>query len=312
MLTLDTSRYAGVVLAAGQGKRMGALGEQYPKALLPVGGDSIIGHQLQLFRRLGIVQVYIIIGHLGTRVIEEIGSGADYGLQIEYVEQGPPLGSAYALARMKKHLQTPFVVTLGDFYFEAPDAERLIDGLERHVSVITAKREPNPKLLTEACELLVAPDGRLKGIKEKPSTLSGNLKGCGFYAFQPSFLDSLARTPRTALRDEYELSLALDVHLSSGHEIFVEEIIQSDWNFTRPRDVLDCNMDWLERQKLNVFLAGDAQVNNDAVLERVVVGSGALIQLPGIRNAVVFSDTTLQSVTALDTVLVTPRGLFQV
>lgn len=312
MIETSTSRYVGVVLAAGQGKRMGALGEQYPKALLPVGGDSVIGHQLKLFRRLGIMQVYVVIGHLGARVIEEIGSGACYGLQVDYVEQGPPLGSAYALARVKKYLKTPFVVALGDYYFEAPEAERLIHGLDRHVSVITGRREPNAMLLMEACELQIADDGRLKGIHEKPSNLCGNLKGCGLYAFQPTFLDSLARTPRTALRDEYELSLAVDVHLSSGHEIYVEEIIQSNWNFTQPRDVLDCNMDWLDRQKLNVFLAGNAQINSDAVMERVVVGSGAVIQIPAIRNAVVFSGSNLQSGTALDGALVTPRGLFPI
>ncbi len=192
---LNTSRYIGVVLAAGQGKRMGALGEHYPKALLPVGDHSVIGHQLQLFRRLGIVDVYIVIGHLGTRLAKEIGSGASYGVKIEYVEQGPPLGSAYALARIKKHLRAPFVVTLGDFYFEAPEAERLIKGLERDASVITGKREPNPSLLMEACELSVDADGRLRGIKEKPSTPAGNLKGCGFYAFQTSFLDSLGADP---------------------------------------------------------------------------------------------------------------------
>lgn len=148
--------YQGVILAAGQGKRMGALGEEYPKALLPVGDKRIIGHQLRLFGRLGIRDIYVVVGHLGPSVAEVIGTGSHYGLDVHYVEQGPALGSAFALGRAIPHLRKAFLVTLGDYYFEAPEAEKLIRWLDRGVSAISAKREPNTTLLREACELRVS------------------------------------------------------------------------------------------------------------------------------------------------------------
>lgn len=305
--------YAAVTLAAGHGKRMGALGEQYPKALLPVGDEPLIGHQLRIFAKLGIQEVYVIIGHLGARLAEAVGTGAAYGVNIRYIEQGPALGSAFALARAIPYLQKPFLVTLGDYYFEAVEAEALIRCLDRGVSAISAKREPDPQLLREACELYVAADGRLERIVEKPCAPRGNLKGCGFYAFQPAFLDSLSRTPRTALRDEYELSVALEVHLSAGHRIYVEQIIGLDWNFTRARDVLDCNLYWLRRRHERVFVATGAEIDERASLEEVIVGSRAhLSGTMTLRKVVVFPEAEVAGASVLESALVTPRSLLRV
>jgi NDP-sugar pyrophosphorylase family protein len=162
------SDYAGVILAAGQGKRMGALGKEYPKTLLPVGDEPVIGHQLRMFNRLGVKEVYVVIGHLGTKVSEVVGTGSDYGVAIQYIEQGPPLGSAFALGRLKSVISRPFLVTLGDYYFEITDAERMIDRLENKVSAISAKYERDYNLLREGCELRVSSHSRLEGIVENP------------------------------------------------------------------------------------------------------------------------------------------------
>ncbi len=305
--------YQGVILAAGHGKRMGSLGEQYPKALLPVGDEPLIGHQLRLFGRLGVQDVYVVIGHLGAQVIDAVGMGSRYRLAIHYVEQGPALGSAFALGRAIPYLRKPFLVTLGDYYFEATEAEALIRCLDRGVSAISAKHELNVNLLREACELRVTEDSRLERIIEKPSDPSGNLKGCGFYAFQTTFLDSVSRTPRTALRDEYELSVSLEVHLSAGNPIYVEDIIQSDWNFTRARDVLDCNLHWLKRRQERAFVALDAHIDQRALLEEVVVGNRAHLNgIVRLRQVVVFPEAALEGETVLESALVTPRSLLRV
>jgi dTDP-glucose pyrophosphorylase len=307
------SDYSGVILAAGRGKRMGALGEQFPKALLPVGDEPLIGHQLRLFRRLGITEVFVVIGYLGSRVAEVVGTGEKYGLAIQYIDQGPPLGSAFALARVKPYLHRPFLVALGDYYFEASEAERLIGRLKSGASAIAAKCEPSLNLLMEACELRVSADGHLRCIIEKPSAPSGNLKGCGFYAFQTAFLDSVACTPRTALRDEYELSVSLDVHLSLGHTIYVEDIVEADWNFTRARDVLCCNLHWLQRRQERAFVSSDVQIDNATLLEDVVVGRGAHLScVECLRQVVVFPGAELENESLLESALVTPQGLHRV
>ena len=307
------SEYTGVILAAGRGRRMGRLGDQYPKTLLPVGDEPLIGHQLRLFRRLGIGRVFVVIGHLGAQVIAAIGDGARYGVEIEYIEQGLPLGSAFALGRLKPYLHGPFLLVLGDYYFEAPEAERLIACLDRGVSAVSSHEEADRHLLMEACELKVSPSGQLMSIVEKPANPSGCTKGCGVYAFQPSFMDSVARTPRTALRDEYELSIALDVHIASNQVVLVERIIDLDWNFTRAKDVLDCNLDWLKRRHAATFVSPGARIVDGTVLENVVVGSGAYISsMACLRQGVVFPDARVESRTNCESVLITPGHILQV
>ena len=305
--------YQAVILAAGHGKRMGALGQQYPKALLPVGDEPLIGHQLRLLAKLSVQEVYVVIGHLGARVVETIGAGSSYDVAVHYIEQGPALGSAFALARAVPYLRKPFLVILGDYYFEAPEAEVMISRLKQDVSAISAKREPDVHLLMEACELCIDNGGRLLRIIEKPAVPSSELKGCGFYAFQRTFLDSLSRTPRTALRDEYELSVSLDVYMSAGHAIYVEDIIQADWNFTRASDVLDCNLDWLRRRRERSFVALDARIDNGTQLEDVVVGRRAQVQgAVSLRQVVVFPEAVLEGEAMLASALVTPETLLRV
>ena len=44
------SGVAGVILAGGRGRRMGPLGEEFPKALLPVANEPLIAHHLRLLQ----------------------------------------------------------------------------------------------------------------------------------------------------------------------------------------------------------------------------------------------------------------------
>jgi hypothetical protein len=126
-------------------------------------------------------------------------------------------------------------------------------------------------------------------------------------------MDSIARTPRTALRDEYELSVSLDIHLKSGEPIYVEAIIEADWNLTRARDVLDCNLHWLRGRQEQTFLAPGARIVDGALLKDVVVGAGAYVGGAAcVRRGVIFPNARLESGDYYESVLVTPTGPVQV
>ena len=81
-----------------------------------------------------------------------------------------------------------------------------------------AKREADPRLISESCELRVGEHGLVTSLIEKPMRPRGAVKGCGFYALQPEICDYIARTPRTALRDEYEFTLTLDLFVRDGKD----------------------------------------------------------------------------------------------
>ena len=78
-----------IVLAAGRGERMRPLTDTTPKPLLPVAGKPLIGYHLEALVRAGIRDVVINLSWLGERIRETLGDGRDYGVNIQYSDEGP-------------------------------------------------------------------------------------------------------------------------------------------------------------------------------------------------------------------------------
>lgn len=301
----------GVILAAGRGLRMGPLGEGYPKAVLPVGNRPIIEHHLEFLRTLGCDRVHVVIGHRAADVVHCIESARVPDLDVRFVQQDVALGSAHALGLLRTVICRPFLLLLGDYFLWTSAPRRMVARLAggSEETAIAAKRELDRAAIAEGCLLDVDGTGRVLGIVEKPILPVGNLKGCGFYALQPKVFDAVSRTPRTALRDEYELSVALELHVQSGRPLFAEEIVTWDANLTRPEDLLRCNLAWLDQVGSEAIVADDANVAPGAELHRSVVGPGAHVG-PSARlsEVVVFPGGRVEAGQILSRAIVTPTA----
>jgi NDP-sugar pyrophosphorylase family protein len=290
---------------------MGELGEAYPKTLLPIGDRSILRHHIRLLVQLGIRDVIVVVGHRADQVAAGI-EHAEPDARIRFVSQNEALGSADALGRVRPLITGPVVVLLGDYYFRATDAAAVMRRLAQGTSAIAVKREPEPRLVAEACAVSVDETGRVVDIVEKPMVPGTRLKGCGMYACMPDFFDAVARTPRTALRNEYELTVALELYVKAGCQLFAEEIIRWDANLTRPLDLLECNLRWLAETYQPSFAGMDARVEPGAVLTSAIVGAGASIgQDARVSHSVVFPSASVAPGAALQRVIVTPAGVVQ-
>jgi dTDP-glucose pyrophosphorylase len=299
----------GVVLAAGRGRRLGALGDSYVKALLPVANEPVIGHHLRLLARLGVRRVFVVVGHHADDVAASLGDGQRYGLKVHYLTQARPLGSAHALSAIRPYVTGPFLLILGDYYFVPRRPHVMVQRLARGESAVATKRESCTRLIREACAVDVGPDGLIADIVEKPMRPRTDVKGTGFYAFVPEFLDAVARTPRTALRDEYELTVAVEIFVRMGFPVYAEETVQSDTNITRPGDLLHCNLDWLDRHAVRQLVGATAVVDASTELDRAVVGDGAVVAGRNrLEQVVVFPGVDLRNVGAHERTLFTPQG----
>jgi NDP-sugar pyrophosphorylase family protein len=304
------NRYPAVILAAGRGNRMGELGNRVPKPLLPVGDEPIIGHQLRMLQALGVREAHVVVGHRAPDVVRFLGDGSAYGIELRYVEQTEQLGIAHAVGTLRRTLTTPFLLLLGDYFFIAEDPSRLVHCLDQGHSAQLAKREADPRLISESCELRIGEHGLVTSLIEKPMRPRGDIKGCGFYALQPEICDYIARTPRTALRDEYEFTLTLDLFVRDGNPLHAETMAVWDHNFTYPFDVLDCNLTWLDNQKLRVFVAQSAIVGSDVELDNVVIGGNAHVARNArLRDVVVFPGARVEAGEAIQEALATPHGI---
>lgn len=106
-----------VILAGGLATRLRPLTEKIPKSLVEVNGEPFIAHQLRLLREQGIHKVVICLGYLGEMVVDAIGDGSQFGLQVTYSFDGPTLlGTAGALKQALPLLNDNFFVLYGDSY----------------------------------------------------------------------------------------------------------------------------------------------------------------------------------------------------
>jgi NDP-sugar pyrophosphorylase family protein len=127
------------ILAGGHGRRLGELTRELPKPMLPIAGRPFIGHQLELLAAHGARKVVLAVAYRAEAIEAFVGDGARFGLEIQYVHDGPrPAGTAAAMRRALPLLGEEFMVLYGDTYLR-------ID----YANVARAFRDsPLPALLT--------------------------------------------------------------------------------------------------------------------------------------------------------------------
>jgi NDP-sugar pyrophosphorylase family protein len=285
---------SGVILAAGKGSRLYPITEKIPKPLVPIGDRPLIEYQLDILKKLGIEKCYIVIGHFGYEIAKLLGNGDRYGIQIEYVEQKEALGIANALTHASHRVNgsEKFVLMLGDIFFETGDIHAMVALMEEKGAnaVLATKLEDNPDALKKNFAIHHNGDGRVFKVVEKPTKLVNNLKGCGMYLFDSNIFEAVNRTPRTALRNEYELTDSIQIFIDSGYKVYYSNVINDDLNITFIQDLYNINMDYLEKNDKNVAMGKNVEIAKNVLLNKVVIGSDVKI-----GEDVVLTDTLVLS-----------------
>jgi NDP-sugar pyrophosphorylase family protein len=111
------SLYPIIILAGGLATRLRPITEKIPKALVEVGGQPFVSHQLRLLYSRGIRHVIISAWYRGEMIREFVGDGSRFGMDIEYVFDGDtPLGTGGAIRQALDLVKGPFFVLYGDSY----------------------------------------------------------------------------------------------------------------------------------------------------------------------------------------------------
>lgn len=284
----------GVVLAAGLGSRIKPLSFDTPKPLLPVCNKPIMQYQIEAMASIGITNIIVVVGHLKEKIIGHFGDGAWLGVRIRYIEQEKALGIAHAVGQLEPHIDGPFLLFLGDIFMIYKELPRLLAAFDRKgaSAVLVVKKEDNPDSIKRNFAIQMSRNGTVRKVIEKPRYTINDMKGCGIYLFDMPVFDAIRRTPRTALRDEYELTNSIQILIEDGYKAYVAEVVDWDMNVTVPEDLLECNLRFLRSSASlsligrNVELATGTQVINSVIGDNVKVMSPIRISdsviLPGV------------------------------
>ncbi len=186
--------HTAVIQAGGKGTRMRELTcDIIPKSMLQISGKPLLEWQIDNLKNCGITQIILIIGHLGNIIREYFQNGAKFGVEIKYVEETTPLGSAGSLYHLRNMLmQENFMLVLGDVLFNV-DFDRMEKFHFTKRSEATLMVHPNAH--PQDSDLVITDnDGRVSGILQKNEKRKGLYNNCvnaGIYIFSRKIFDRI-------------------------------------------------------------------------------------------------------------------------
>ncbi len=178
-----------IVLVGGEGTRLRPLTYGTPKPMVPIMGVPFLARTLERLSEAGIRDVILPAGYMPQAIIDYFGDGSDIGMNVTYVIEETPLGTAGALKNVEAHITGPFVVLNGDV-LTSLDLRAMIAAHEKRggMGMLHLIRVEDPSAF--GC---VVHDGedRISAFVEKPAkgTEPTNEINAGTYLFERDVLD---------------------------------------------------------------------------------------------------------------------------
>jgi NDP-sugar pyrophosphorylase family protein len=161
---------------------MGDTTKNVQKTMIDINGKPVLQHQVEFLKRNGIKDIIFSIGYLGDQVKKFFGDGSKFGVNIDYVVENEPLGTAGPLRLAKAMLDDTFVMINGDTLIDVRISEIVDFHKEQNVLATI--------MLVESDETKSRGVAKMEGDKivdfmEKPDADSRNLINGGLYVLEP-------------------------------------------------------------------------------------------------------------------------------
>jgi len=219
------------VLAAGEGRRLRPLSEHWPKAILPIDGRPVVATVVRDLRAAGCKRITVVTGHLAEQVEALLGGGAAFGVEISYVRQPRPDGSADAVRRaFAGAAEAPALVAAADTVYGRGTLERFLSEWGDAPGAVAA-RHGQPRSGSKP-----GVDPRIARALRDPDGLT-SVPLWGFGSELVPFLDDLPGPP-------YELADAVDRALDAGLDVR-GVVVPATRDLTDPLDVVRENFPYL-------------------------------------------------------------------
>lgn len=192
-----------LILAGGYGTRMGAIGRDRPKALLPLDGRTVLDHLMDRIAAVGAVDDGLLVTN--RRFAEQFRAwrrGRTLPFPVEIVDDGTTrpeerLGAVGDLSLALKHadLPGPLLVAGSDNVFAFPLHGLLRSLLDepRANAVVTVVAEEDPRRLRASGIPEVDQGGRIVRFREKPDEPRSRMVSPPLYAFRHAVLRDVER-----------------------------------------------------------------------------------------------------------------------
>ena len=178
-----------IIMAGGKGSRLLPATKDCPKPLLPVNGKPMLEHIILRAKEEGFHRFVLAVHYLGDMIKDYFGNGDLWDIEIEYLNEEIPLGTAGGLSLLEERPNSPVIVTNADIISDI-SYSRLLEYHNKHKNSCATMcirlyetQHPFGVVKTKGVEIV--------GFEEKPIFRSH--VNAGVYVLEPKALDFLEK-----------------------------------------------------------------------------------------------------------------------
>lgn len=279
-----------VIMAGGKGTRLESLTRgEIPKPMIPIKEKPLLLWQIEELKRYGIVDITMIIGHLGEKISEYFGNGEKFGVNIDYIIEDKPLGTAGAFYYLKdKLIDGYFLLVFGDIFFNI-DIDKMESFHRSKKADVTIFAHPNSHpydsdlVETDPDERVIRFDSK----NNKRDYWYDNMVNAGLYILDKSVCEKVTEPVKT----DFEKDI-LAVMAASGEAIYAyksPEYVKDVGTVDRiEKAVSELDAGLISRKNLSnkqsaIFLDRDGTINK---LDNFIYKAEDLELLDGVVEAI--------------------------
>jgi choline kinase len=229
----------GIILAAGDGDRLGTLTAIRPKVLLPVNGKGqLIRYPIEALAAAGVYDIAIVVGYLGDKVIEMLGTGSDFGVRLQYIRNSDYLGgNAISVYKAREWaLGEPVVLCMGDHLIDGEIVKHLLDRQPFNETLCVDYTPAHHHELAEATKVAVDSTGCVKDIGKE--LLHWDALDTGVFFLTENFFQALHELVQYHGTD-VEISDVIRFLVSRGHHFDTCDVSGCFWADVDTKEDLD-------------------------------------------------------------------------
>lgn len=195
LLPRDSLPIQAVVMAGGFGMRLRPLTTDTPKPMLPIGGEPLLQRIIRQLHSCGIRHIVITTHYHAEKIQAHFRDGRHLGVEITYIHEEKPLGTAGALALLDSPKQ-PLLVINGDILTQTDFRDMFAYHQEHEAALTVGVRKYEFQVPYGVIE---SEQAHVRRVVEKPGLCF--FVNAGIYLLQPEALSFIPRGQKFHMTD---------------------------------------------------------------------------------------------------------------
>lgn len=192
-----------VIMAGGFGTRIASINSEVPKPMIKINGYPILYHQIENLKQYDLDDIIMVVGYKADKIIDYFKDGKCFGVNIRYVIEKEPLGTAGSFYYLKNMIKSDYFILLnGDIIFNI-DFDRFIAYFNNSNSLACICTHPNSHPFDSSLIVTDANNNVTSWLgKKKRPLFYQNQVNAGIHILRSKLLDIVKEPVKTNLDND--------------------------------------------------------------------------------------------------------------